>query len=162
MLPMLFWNSFSCCIKYIRLQNDNIQKKAKWHLVFGTYFPNTENRHDDVTKWKHFPRYWSFLRGIHWSPVNSPHKGQWHGALIFSLIGVWIDWVNNGEAGDLRRYRAHYDVSVMESCRHAKFFVNLGIDKTASNEKVGIMTTLGFSETICFHFKTIRITPMWL
>ena len=42
--------------------------------------------HDDVIKWKHFPRYWPFVRGNHWSPVNSPHKGQWRGALIFSLI----------------------------------------------------------------------------
>ena len=70
--------------------------------------------HDDVIKWKHFPRYWPFVRGIHRSPVNSPHKGQWRGALICSLICVWINgWVNNREAGDLRRYRAHYDVSVM-------------------------------------------------
>ena len=43
-------------------------------------------RHDDVIKWKRFPRYWPFVRGIHRSPVNSPHKGQWRGALIFSLI----------------------------------------------------------------------------
>ena len=70
--------------------------------------------HDDVIKWKHFPCYWPFVRGIHRFPVNSPHKGQWRGALIFSLICVWINgWVNNREAGDLRRYRAHYDVSVM-------------------------------------------------
>ena len=61
-----------------------------------------------------FPRYWLFVRGIHRSPVNSPHKGQWRGALMFSLICVWInDWVNNREAGDLRRQRAHSDVSVM-------------------------------------------------
>ena len=47
-------------------------------------------------------------------PVNSTHKGQWRGALMFSLICAWINpWVNNGEAGDLRRYRAHYDVIVM-------------------------------------------------
>ena len=47
-------------------------------------------------------------------PVNSPHKGQWHGALMFSLICVWVNgWVTNGEAGDVRRYRAHYDVIVM-------------------------------------------------
>ena len=32
--------------------------------------------HDDVIKWKHFPRYWPFVRRIHRSPVNSPHKGQ--------------------------------------------------------------------------------------
>ena len=26
--------------------------------------------HDDVIKWKHFPRYWPFVRGIHRSPVT--------------------------------------------------------------------------------------------
>ena len=44
--------------------------------------------HADVIKWKHFPRYWPFVRGIHRPPVNSLHKGQWHGALMFSLICV--------------------------------------------------------------------------
>ena len=74
----------------------------------------SDSNHDDVIKWKHFPRYWPFVRRIHRSPANSPHKGQWRGALMFSLICVWInDWVNNGEAGDLRRYRIHYDVTVM-------------------------------------------------
>ena len=74
--------------------------------------------HDDLIKWKHLPRYWPFVRGIHRSPVNSPHKGQWCGALMFSLICVWInDWVNNREAGDLIPYRAHYDVTVM-FCGH--------------------------------------------
>ena len=34
-------------------------------------------------KWKNFPRYWPFVRGIHRSPVNSPHKGQWRGAFMF-------------------------------------------------------------------------------
>ena len=48
------------------------------------------------------------------SPVNSPHKGQWHGALMFSLICAWINgWVNNHEAGDLRCHHAHYDIIVM-------------------------------------------------
>ena len=70
--------------------------------------------HDDVIKWKHFPRNWPFVRKIHRSPVNFPHKGQWRGALMFSLIYVWInDWANNREAGDLRRQHGHYDVIVM-------------------------------------------------
>ena len=70
--------------------------------------------HDDVIKWKHFPHYWPFVQGIHSSPVNSPYKGQWRGALIFSLICVWINGpVNNREAGDLRRFHAHYEVIVM-------------------------------------------------
>ena len=71
--------------------------------------------HDDVIKWKHFTRYWPFVRGILRSPVNSPHKGQWRGALMFTLICARINgWVNNGEAGDLRRNRAHYDVIIMK------------------------------------------------
>ena len=74
------------------------------------------SQHDDVIKWKHFPRYCPFVRGIHWSPVNSPHKSQWRGALMFPLICVGINgWINNREAGDLRRYCAHYDVSVMSN-----------------------------------------------
>ena len=69
----------------------------------------TRESHDDIIKWKHFLRYWPFVQGIHQSPVNSPHKGQWRGALMFPLICTRINsWVNNGEAGDLRRNRAHY------------------------------------------------------
>ena len=68
--------------------------------------------HDDVIKWKHFPRYWPFVR----SPVNSPHNGQWRGALVFPFICAWINgWVNNRKAGDLRRHRGHYDFTVMSN-----------------------------------------------
>ena len=64
-----------------------------------------------------FPPYWPFVWGIHRSPVNSPHESQWRGALMFSLICSGINGrVNNREAGDLRCYRAHYDVTVMQSC----------------------------------------------
>ena len=64
-----------------------------------------------------FPRHWPFGRGIHRSPVNSPHKGQWRGALMFSLICIWINsWVKNRDAGDLRRHLAHHDVTVMFYC----------------------------------------------
>ena len=72
--------------------------------------------HDDVIKWIHFPCYLPFVCGIHRWPVNSPHKGQWRGALMFSLICAWIglnSWVKNREAGDLKRHRAHYGVIVM-------------------------------------------------
>ena len=51
---------------------------------------------------------------MHLSWVNSPHKGQWRGALMFSLIFAWTNsWLNNRDAGDLRRHRAHYDVTVI-------------------------------------------------
>ena len=69
--------------------------------------------HDDVIKWKHFPRHWPFAWGIHRSLANSPHKGQWRGTLMFYLICSWTNgWVNSRDAGDLRRHRAHYSVTV--------------------------------------------------
>ena len=84
--------------------------------------------HDDVIKWKHFPRNWPFVREIHRSPVNFPHKGQWRGALMFSLIYVWInDWVNNREAGDLRRQHGHYDVIVMLLLQTHQFVTTMAI-----------------------------------
>ena len=70
-------------------------------IMYGVY--------DDVTKW----RYWLIGRGIHQSPVNPFHKGQWRGALMFSFICAWTNgWVDNRDAGDLRRYCARYDVTV--------------------------------------------------
>ena len=78
-------------------QNQNIpnkiSKKRKCCLGLNVL------RFDDVIKWKHFPPYWPFVQGIHRSPVNSPHKGQWWGALMFSLICAM--------------HHAHYDVIVM-------------------------------------------------
>ena len=106
----LLWNLQKCdswlSMNIISLIN-NVMRQYCWLMIF-------KSNHDEVIKWKHFPCYWPFVRGIHRSPVNSLHKGQWRGALIFSLICVWINgWVNNHEAGDLRRYGAHYDVTVM-------------------------------------------------
>ena len=74
------------------------------------------NRH--LSWWRHqmetFSALLALCAGNSPVPVNSPHKGQWRGALMFSLICVWINnWVNNREAGDLRRHRSHYDVTVM-------------------------------------------------
>ena len=68
--------------------------------------------------WRHKMEIFSVLlvlcAGNHRSPVNSPHKGQWRGALMFSLIYAWINgWVNNHETGDLRCHHTHYDVTVM-------------------------------------------------
>ena len=76
---------------------------------------NHTKQNDDVIKWEHFLRYWPFVRGTYRSPVNFPHKGKWRRALIFSLTCAWINaWVNNREAGDLRRHRAHYDAILMQ------------------------------------------------
>ena len=74
----------------------------------------TQQYHDDVIAWKYFPRYWPFVRGFHRPLVDSSHKGQWRGALMFSLICARTnDWLNNAEVGDLRRHHTHYDVTVI-------------------------------------------------
>ena len=77
--------------------NWTLREKLQWNLIQNTILTK-EN--DDVIKWKHFPCYWPFVQWIHQSPVNSPHKGQWCGALMFSLICClnkqlskqWWDW----------------------------------------------------------------------
>ena len=103
---MWWWSGAHSC-------NSILRREA---LVENKNCHNADNN-ADVIKWKHFPRYWPLVRGIHRSPVNSTHKGQWPGALMFSLICACINvWINNREAGDLthlRRHRAHYDVRVM-------------------------------------------------
>ena len=68
--------------------------------------------------WRHqmetFSALLGFARGIHRSPVDSPHKGQWHGALMFSLMCASTnDRASNGDAGDLRPHGTHHDVTVI-------------------------------------------------
>ena len=68
-------------------------------------------QHDDVIKWNHC-RVSGPLCGN--SPATFPHKGQWQRVLMFSVICAWTNgWVNNRDASDLRRHRAHYGVIVI-------------------------------------------------
>ena len=93
-----------------------VSGKRPMREILEDILENIYFSHDDVIKW--FPCHWAFVWGIHRWPVKSPHKGLWRGAMMFSLIYAWINgWVNNREAGDLRRHRPHYDVSVMLSLR---------------------------------------------
>ena len=103
---------------------------ARWWLPFC---------HDDIIKWKHFPRYWPFVQGIHWSPVNSPHKGQWLRALMFSLICARASvWVNIRDAGDLRHHRAHYDC-----CCNVLSLTHCSLGYVAVVSKCNFQTKLG-------------------
>ena len=105
-------------------QNDVIITSCvQWHMTNGLYylvecglwpFGSLWSRW-----WRHqmetFSALLALCAGNSSVPVKSPHKGQWRGALMFSLICVWINgWVNNREAGDLRRHLGHYDVIVMD------------------------------------------------
>ena len=76
------------------------------HKIFKSMMTSPNGKNFPVTG----PLYGEFTG----KRVYSPHKGKWRGALMFYLICAWINgWVNNREAGDLRRHRSHYDVIVM-------------------------------------------------
>ena len=98
------------CLKWVHV----CAQGADFTVISFLQCKSTTTYHDDVIKWKHFPRNWPFVRGIHrsrWIPRTKASDAE---LLMFSLICVWInDWVNNREAGDVRRYRGHYDVIVM-------------------------------------------------
>ena len=89
-----------------------------WHPVLlvppaGSRIPHSAN-----TWWRHqmetFSALLALCAGNSPVPVNSPHKGQWRGALMFSLICALNKRLrNNRETGDVRRYSAHYDVIVI-------------------------------------------------
>ena len=124
------WNLIKCFYihdwwLYITGWNDDIHERSNNNLS------RTWWRH----QMKYFPRYWSFVRGIHRSPVNFPHKVQWRGVLKFSLICAWTNgWVNNRDAGDLRRHRAHFDVTIMEDgqCQWGATWRCLGMETVSA------------------------------
>ena len=84
------------------------------YCIFFSFWAVNMTYYDNIIKWKHFLHYWACVQGIHQSPVNSAHKGQWHGALMFSLICAWTNgWANNHDTSNLRCHHAHYNVTVM-------------------------------------------------
>ena len=128
----------------LKQSSRNLVYASRIMVVSFCFHPN-----GNAPWWRHqmefFPRYWPFARGIHRSPVNSPHKGHWRGALMFSLICAWInDWANNGEAGDLRRYRTHYDVTVMQNVTELYTW--------NQNCKVIYLQRLGVANSAIFNF----------
>ena len=158
------------------------QKRA--HILWDRHTaPKLLCLHHDVIKWKHFPRYWPFVRGIHQSPVNSPHKGQWRVTLMFSLICAWINrWISNGEASDLRYHRAHYDFTVIlggqEFCHtgsqlwftvHRTPFTADGHQRSGASHTQCVLHRLhpGIGFQLCFIIGeriimyNVRIWPQW-
>ena len=74
-LPLLYIAWLPACSSWRRTlpqhrPGSRYSGAERWHLC-DPYWKN----HDDVIEWKRSPRYWPFVRGIHRSPVGSPHKG---------------------------------------------------------------------------------------
>ena len=120
--PFDWWNHWNGCLlfkayRYL-LGSILFMFHSRMHFILNFLLHALagprQTGHDDVSNWKHSPRYWPFVRGIHRSPVNSPHKGQWLGPLVFPLICAWINgWLNNRDPDDLKCYRAYYEVTAM-------------------------------------------------
>ena len=82
-------------------------------------------------------------------PVNSPYNGQWRGALMFSLICTRMnDWVNNREAGDLRRHRGHYDVNVMVTLWSLRQSCDNSHHVTRGHVPIYVPSRCHFTETV--------------
>ena len=103
---------------------------ATWTAsVMGLSPPNVSHTlgcyPDDVIKWKHFPRCWPFVRGIHRSPVYSPHKGQWHGALMNKRLSKqsWGWWF---ETLSCPLWRHRNDIVPSEGITESEYDLGLG------------------------------------
>ena len=100
----IFSSSSSNAIQISETYTNQLYSNELWHLHFKHKHleytvPGNLSFHDDFIKWKHFTRYWPFVRENHRSPVKCPHKDQWRRALMLCLICAWVNgWVNNGEA----------------------------------------------------------------
>ena len=97
---------------FFKSQSHSLRElETLWSIISSSYYSNmmTSSRGNIFRVTGHLL---GDFTGHRWTPL----KGQLCGALMFYLICSWINgWVNNGEAGDLRRHCAHYDVTVMKT-----------------------------------------------
>ena len=88
------WNTLEWC------QLNALQASPVVHLVTPLSCVSLSmNTQPSVPAMETFSALLAIFTGIQRSPVNSPHKAD-----------LRLNDVNNREAGDLRRHRAHYDV----------------------------------------------------
>ena len=100
----LAWNCGSLitkCSPWDRISKTRIWLPDVYEFALRYKLVSSQNSlqsyHDDVIKWKQFPRYLPFVRGIHQPPVNSPNKPVTRSFDV--LICAWINgWVTNREA----------------------------------------------------------------
>ena len=97
---------------------------SKWRLQADIKYPieasycctsetsrllNCRYSHDDIIKCTHLPRQWPFVRGIHRSPVDSPHKGHVTGTFDVPFLLIRTDgWTNTRLTGNSRRHDSQF------------------------------------------------------
>ena len=130
--------------------------------------------HDDVIKWKHFPRFWPFV------PVTGEFPSQSSDAELWCfLICAWTnDWINNRDAGDMRGHRAHYDVTVMmfflvymfiwnklaceQTSIHTDNFITITSRWRLKSPASRLFTQPCIQAQIKYHIKAPRHWPLWI
>ena len=123
-IPWVDWN---VSVKWLRMNNRNniyvllgisvilvIRSHQSQIKFIDVQTHNANTSHDDVIKWKHFLRYWSFVTGDRWIPLAKGSDAELWCFLCGASTSVWA---SNRDASDLRRHRAHHDVTVMENYR---------------------------------------------
>ena len=128
-------NTFANVIAFIFTLLFRTQQLNSTIVVKLWYSSSYLRMHDDVIKWEHFPRDWPFVRGIHRSPLNSPHKGQWRGVLMFSLICIWKKRLSEQSWG------WWFETLSRSLWRHCDG-LNLCLGKPPSNERSRFMCNL--------------------
>ena len=114
-----FWTNFNSSASFV--QQRYMRKGSLLSL-----------RHDDVIKWKHFPRYWPFVSGEF--PSQRP---------MTRSFDVFFDLRPSKRLNkQLRRHRAHYDVAVMNCWNIVFHCTNLKY-----SNKVIILTCMFMSRT---------------
>ena len=106
---------YSAAFFSFRSQRVNIIKRyTQLHATCiypqGLFIPNSLRwtSGKSVRNWSETPK----IRRLPFYKINNMHVHHW--VLMFPLICVLTDgWANNRDAVDLRRHRAHYDVTVM-------------------------------------------------
>ena len=114
------WPNFISKVQIINSPKTSTDLTHWWHsrdikhisnVLFYSY---SIVSHDDVIKWKIFHitgPLWGESTGHWWIPLTKDSDAE---VLMFSLLYALTNgWANNRGAGDLRRYRAHYVVTVI-------------------------------------------------
>ena len=112
--------------------------------------------HDDVIKWKHFPLTGPLcgeFTGHRWIPLTKASDAElW----CFRWSAPWINsWVNNREAGDLRRHRTHYDAIVMSAFiwHKRECIISTHWNKVAAILQLTISDSFSFTKMSEFRFE---------
>ena len=97
------------CSSFVWSRSPNVHLFQKYRLTFlnRSCVPSKSTLVQAIltttTGWRHqtetFLRHWPFVQGIHWPPVNSPHKGQWRRAFIFFCGLGRNTWLSNQSRG---------------------------------------------------------------